>query len=134
MTVTKKKILPYGNHIDFDKRINLHQTRQVRISEELKPESSALEAMSLGAPVIASNATSIPEIVGGAGILVDATNAREIFVGMEELMQDFNIRHNLSEHSKQQASKFSWKSSASLILDCYAEVLSRRKNDSYYST
>lgn len=93
-----------------------------------------LEAMSLGAPVIASSVSSIPEIVEQAGILVDATNAREIFVGMEELMHDFNIRHNLSEHSKQQASKFSWKSSASLILDCYAEVLSRRKNDSYYST
>lgn len=86
-----------------------------------------LEAMSLGAPIISSRGSSIPEIVDQAGILVDPTNEREIFAGMEELMNDPNLRSKLSEKSRQQASKFIWKSSASLMIDCYAEVLSRGK-------
>jgi glycosyltransferase involved in cell wall biosynthesis len=86
-----------------------------------------LEAMSLGAPVICSNVSSLPEIVGRAGILVDPANEREVFESMDELMQNPALRQRLSEQGRQQASKFSWRSSAALLIDRYTEVFSRPK-------
>jgi glycosyltransferase involved in cell wall biosynthesis len=86
-----------------------------------------LEAMSLGAPVICSRVSSLPEIVDRSGILVDPANERELFERMDELLQDPALRHRLSEQARQQASKFSWKSSATLLVDKYIEVFSHPK-------
>jgi glycosyltransferase involved in cell wall biosynthesis len=86
-----------------------------------------IEAMGLGAPVIASNVSSIPEIIGQAGILVDPMNQDEIAQAMRKLIFEPGFRNRLREKALQKASQFSWQSTASLVLGCYAEVLSRQK-------
>ena len=84
-----------------------------------------LEAMSLGAPVIASHVSSIPEIVGQAGILVDPRNEERLAQAMRKLVTDPNFRIDLKEKTIQQASQFPWKSAAGAVLQAYREMLSR---------
>ncbi len=84
-----------------------------------------LEAMSLGAPAIASDVTSIPEVVGEAGVLVDPLSDEAIYRAMLSLSTDVELRATLKERAIQQAAKFAWQTTARAVLECYTEVLSR---------
>lgn len=84
-----------------------------------------LEAMSLAAPVIASRVSSIPEIVGDAGILIDPSQEGEISRAMGNLVRNPGLRQTLKEKAKHQAARFSWKSSARKVLDLYQDVIQR---------
>jgi glycosyltransferase involved in cell wall biosynthesis len=84
-----------------------------------------IEAMSLGAPVIASNTTSLPEVVGQAGMLVDPRSREEICQAMKKLRSDPEFRNSLKEKTIARASQFSWHSAATSTLACYYETLSR---------
>ncbi len=86
-----------------------------------------LEAMSLGAPVIASRVTSIPEIVEDAGILVDPLSEEEISRTMLQLFRERQLREALKEKAVRQAMKFSWQVAARAVMECYKEVLTRPK-------
>ena len=79
--------------------------------------------MSLGAPVIASTVTSIPEIVGDAGILVDPQLEEVIYGAMLQLATDYQCRTHLHERARRQAAKFSWQAAARAIIAYYQEVL-----------
>ncbi len=89
-----------------------------------------IEAMSFGAAVIASNATSVPEIVGHAGILIDPMSQEDLAQAMQKLVSASELRRDFKEKAVQRASRFSWNSAASLTLDCYGEVLSRPRRSS----
>lgn len=82
-----------------------------------------LEAMSLGAPVIAANTTSIPEIVGSAGILVDPLKTEGLFQAMLHLQQDPSYHHHLKVQAKQQSRQFSWRQSAQQMLAIYEKLI-----------
>jgi glycosyltransferase involved in cell wall biosynthesis len=86
-----------------------------------------LEAMSLGAPVIAAKTTSLPEIVGSAGILVDPFQEEEIFSAMLRLSRRQVDREALQVSAREKAGKFSWKATARRVNDLYREVVSRRR-------
>ena len=75
---------------------------------------TVLEAMSCGCPVIAANATSIPEVVGDAGVLVDPYNVDELAEAMGGVL--ISNQHDLIERGLQQAKKFSWEKTARLVL------------------
>lgn len=77
----------------------------------------ALEAMSCGAPVIASNATSIPEVVGCQDALFDPTKPEAIAEKIVYALSNPEFRDFLREHGLQQAKKFSWKTCAQSVLD-----------------
>jgi len=76
-----------------------------------------VEAMQCGVPVITSNVTSMPEVVEGAGLLVNPFSEDEIAKAMIRLAADENLRKELAEKSIQQAAKFSWEKSARLLMD-----------------
>ena len=57
-----------------------------------------LEAMACGTPVIAANLSSLPEVVGDAGILVDPYNTEELADGMAAIVNDSQLRERLHEH------------------------------------
>ncbi|HTS17798.1 MAG TPA: glycosyltransferase family 1 protein [Verrucomicrobiae bacterium] len=78
-----------------------------------------LEALSLGAPVIAANTTSIPEVVGAAGLLVDPLSEDEILAAMMKLDGDKALRQGLSSAGPRQAERFSWTQSARQLLQQY---------------
>jgi len=81
-----------------------------------------LEAMSCGTPVISSIYTSIPEVVGNAGLLIDSKDINEIKNAMEKILANSNLRDELVEKGLLQAKKFSWKRTAEEMLKVYEIV------------
>jgi len=81
-----------------------------------------LEAMASGIPVITSNLSSLPEVVGEAGILIDPNNIDELSRTIESVLCDENLRKGLREKGLRQAAKFSWKRCAQETLKIYQEV------------
>jgi len=76
-----------------------------------------LEAMKCGVPVIASNNSSLPEVVGDAGIMIDSEKPDEILKALEDVLLDRKLSQSLSERGPQRACMFSWRSSAREFLD-----------------
>lgn len=81
-----------------------------------------LEAMAHGTPVIASNVSSLPEVVGNAAVLVNPENVFEIMRAIHRVLVDSALRDRMKERSYKQAAKFSWEKSVLRILDVYREV------------
>jgi glycosyltransferase involved in cell wall biosynthesis len=84
-----------------------------------------LEAMSCGTPVISSNRSSIPEIIGSAGVLVDPTNVRELADRIIELLRNPEERRRLSQLGIDRASQFSWTEAARQTLNVYRSVMKK---------
>jgi glycosyltransferase involved in cell wall biosynthesis len=87
-----------------------------------------LEAMAHGTPVVTSNVTSLPEVVGNAAVLVHPENVFEIMRALHRVLLDQSLREKMKERSYRQAAKFSWEKSVSRILDVYREVLNSAGN------
>lgn len=83
-----------------------------------------LEAMACGTPVLASRCSSLPEIVGESGILVDPTNTDEIVRGFRSLLDDAT-RQTLQPKVLAQASRFTWRETARLTLETYSAALAQ---------
>lgn len=81
-----------------------------------------LEAMRCKVPVIASNISSIPEIAGDAAILIDPFNTNELKNSIINILEDSNLKENLSIKGLTQAKKFSWRNTANLTLNAYKEI------------
>lgn len=82
-----------------------------------------LEVMVHGMPVVASNRSSIPEVVGDAGILVDPENLDEIADAVLRLLHDQAFRHQLSEKAWQRAREFSWRNTAEKTVSIFERAL-----------
>jgi len=78
-----------------------------------------LEAMKCGAPVIAGNRTSIPEVAGEAALLFDPFDTNSLVEGLARLLGDPQYRATLSSKGVQRANAFSWKTTAQLTLEVY---------------
>ena len=76
----------------------------------------ALEAMNYGVPVIGSNVSSLPEVIGEGGILVDPESIDAIATAMIKLTTDPDYRQTLSIEAKKQSQKFSWQTTAQQTL------------------
>jgi len=83
----------------------------------------ALEAMKFGVPVVVSNTSSLPEVVGPAGILVDPRDEQSIANGIEMVLSDDHLRETLSERGRAQAQLFSARKSALDHLEIYRAAL-----------
>lgn len=82
-----------------------------------------LEAMSLGAGVITSNRTSLPEIIGDVGIQIDPEDVEDIIKAMTLLQQDHRLRKNLQQKGLARSDLFSWDQMAQGVLKTYNTVL-----------
>jgi glycosyltransferase involved in cell wall biosynthesis len=82
-----------------------------------------LEAMKCGTPVIAGNRTSLPEVVGDAGLLVDPLDVRALGSAIERLICNSDFRNELRLKGLNQAEKFDWRETARRTLDVYKEVV-----------
>ncbi len=84
-----------------------------------------LEAMYLGTPVVTSNVSSLPEVVGDAAVLVDPYSAASIAEGMRKALTDESLRASLRVSGMARAREFSWEQSVGQIHQVYTEVLER---------
>jgi len=74
-----------------------------------------VEAMRCGVPVITSNVTSMPEVCGDAGLLVEPFNTKDISQALEKMDTNEPLRKILSEKALKRAKKFSWQRSSEII-------------------
>lgn len=81
-----------------------------------------LEAMACGTPVIVSNVSSLPEVVGDAGLLVDPTNANDLTVAIWRLLSDQVLREDLIAKGYRRVACFSWERAAHETLELYRRV------------
>lgn len=82
-----------------------------------------LEAMAMGAPVISSNATCLPEIYGNAAVYFDPSSPIDMAQVINKVIDDDKLRKNLVKLGGIQATKYSWKKMAEETLAVYKEVL-----------
>jgi glycosyltransferase involved in cell wall biosynthesis len=75
-----------------------------------------LEAMACGTPVVASNAASLPEVVGEAGILVDPGDAQSIADAIARVLSDDGVARDLRAAGLERAKQFTWQRAASAVL------------------
>ena len=86
----------------------------------------ALEAMSCGTVVIGSSTTSVPEVVGEAGLFFDPDNEQELTDCLRRILDDDQLREELGRRSLQRAATFSWEKSASDMLQVIQDLGARR--------
>lgn len=84
-----------------------------------------IESMACGTPAIVSNVSSLPEIIGSAGIQVDPYSVEEIERAIRTLAFDSRFRQKKSKEGLLQAQKFSWEKMAKTVLKTFEEVTSR---------
>ena len=85
-----------------------------------------LEAMAHSTPVVTSNTSSIPEVVGNAAVMVNPENVFDIMKALHLVLLDQNVREKLKARGLEQAKKFSWDVSARRMLEVYGEVAKTR--------
>lgn len=84
-----------------------------------------LEAMSLGAAVVCSDATSLPEVAGDAAVLVDPLDVAGLARAMAAVSADSALRQRLREQALARAGLFSWEKTARIVLDAYNTTLTQ---------
>lgn len=82
-----------------------------------------LEAMTLNAPVVTSNTSSLPEVVGDAAILIDPQDPLQIAEAIIQVISNTHLRQSLIEKGKERVKIFSWEKTAQETLKAYRTIL-----------
>jgi glycosyltransferase involved in cell wall biosynthesis len=83
-----------------------------------------LEAMACGTPVVSTISSSLPEVVGDAGLMVPPTDADALGTALLRLLGDASLREELRERGLRQARRFSWRETAERTLVAYQDAFS----------
>ena len=87
-----------------------------------------VEAMSYGTPVLTANNSSMPEVAGNAGLLVDALDVESIADGLQEMITNNELRERLAKNAKLNASRYSWDNSAQKLIKVFEKAIDLRKD------
>ena len=86
----------------------------------------ALEAMSYGTPVISSNSTCLPEILGDSAVYFDPKNIDNIAKVISQVMADKKLQDKMVKKGHLRVKKYNWKSTARVTLGVYEKILNQR--------
>ena len=89
-----------------------------------------VEAMACGTPVIASNAASLPEAVGDAGLTVGPEDVSGLAQAMRRVWDDASLRGELSQRGIEQARRFAWEATAKATVESYRRALNLAHGES----
>jgi glycosyltransferase involved in cell wall biosynthesis len=82
-----------------------------------------LEAMACGAPVITSNVTSLPEVVGAAGMVIEPTDTEALAAVLARVLNQPQLQAEMRQKSFQRAAQFTWQRTAQQTIESYQSVL-----------
>lgn len=86
----------------------------------------AVEAMACGLPVVLSNAGSLPEVGGSAGLYFDPRDGDALLAALQRVLGDAQLSDELSRRSLARAADFSWRATAAGVLALFSNVVSHR--------
>jgi glycosyltransferase involved in cell wall biosynthesis len=86
-----------------------------------------VEAMAHGTPVLTSNNSSMPEVAGDAGLLVDPLSVASIQNGLQKLILNDDFRAILASRTKDSVKRFDWDISASKLVDVFKRAIELRR-------
>ncbi len=114
-------------YVDPAERLNLYRGAKVVVlpSHTEGFGIPALEAMTLGVPVIAANRGALPEVVGGAGRLVEP-DPDDLADALRQILADRDLRHRMREAGWRQAARFSWAETAERVREAWTLAVVRR--------
>jgi len=81
--------------------------------------------MACGTPLVSSNSSSLPEVVGEAALLIEPTDTAALFTALRRVLADADLRSELSQRSLVQARKFSWEKAAIELMEVYRSLFSK---------
>jgi glycosyltransferase involved in cell wall biosynthesis len=84
-----------------------------------------LEAMACGTPVVTSNSSSLPEVVGDAGLMVSPDDTEALVETISEVLHDSKLREVLTASGLSRAAEFTWEAAGEKLLDIYEDLLER---------
>lgn len=87
----------------------------------------ALEAMTMGVPVVAANRGALPELVGDAGLLVDPEDAAALAAAMGRMAADSELAQRCAERGLGRAAQYTWAASACRLLAAYSAAIGHRQ-------
>jgi glycosyltransferase involved in cell wall biosynthesis len=87
----------------------------------------ALEAMSLGVPLVAARRGALPEVVGDAGLLVDPLDTGAITAALQSVLMDSSLRKRLVTAGLVRVPLFTWRNSAKSLIEAYQRAIERTK-------
>jgi glycosyltransferase involved in cell wall biosynthesis len=87
-----------------------------------------LEAMKCGVPVVAGNRTSLVEVVGDAGILVDPLDPEAIALGLSQVLSDEDLREELGSRGLERSRLFNWRATAKRTLEVYERAADNERS------
>lgn len=82
-----------------------------------------LESMACGTPVVTSNTSSLPEVVGDAGIMVDPRDVAGLTRAIERLITDWDLHSKLGAEGLERSKKFTWATTARAYIDVYRSAI-----------
>jgi alpha-1,3-rhamnosyl/mannosyltransferase len=85
-----------------------------------------IEAMACGTPVVANNASSLPEVAGDAALLVDADDGEAFAATLRQALEDETLRQTLVTHGLQRAAQFRPEICAQQMLEVYEQAAGQR--------
>jgi glycosyltransferase involved in cell wall biosynthesis len=88
---------------------------------------TALEAMTVGAPVVASNRGALPEVVSDAGLLIDPAANGSLAEGMARMLKDRALAEGSVEAGWRRSALFTWSASARELRRAYDDAVERRR-------
>ncbi len=111
-------------YVDNDELVALYNLAKVFVFPSLYEGFGIppLEAMSCGCPVVTSNISSLPEVVGDSALLIDPYSTEEIAGAIGTLLANPDLHQELSRKGLRQATKFSWESSAKKLLEVFKSI------------
>lgn len=92
-----------------------------------------LEAMACGTPVITSNTSSLPEVVGDAGILVNPYNTKDLANAIYKVLSDKTLRGSMKVKGLERVKRFSWENTARRTLEVFQDVYEEKRKRSAIS-
>jgi glycosyltransferase involved in cell wall biosynthesis len=131
MEIVKKlnleKMVRNRGRISEDDLICYYQSADVLVMPSLYEGfgAPAVEAMASGVPVIGSNVSSIPEVLGDAGLLFDPRDDEQLARLIESVCHDDELRRGLVTKGLERSKRFRWKDCAEKTIDVYSKVLNQ---------
>jgi glycosyltransferase involved in cell wall biosynthesis len=125
---------PLAGHVEHIGYVPEHERQRVYAGARLLVLPSheegfgmpALEAMSLGVPVVAANRGALPEVVGDAGILVAPEDAESIASALDRVLSDDSLAANMSRLGLERSKRFQWVYTAQAVHQAFADAIDER--------